>query len=520
MICVSIGRTRHKMMMMEIQLAAEAGAQLIELRLDFLARAIDLKRLLANKPCPMLATIRRREDGGRWSRSEDERQMLMRQAIVGGFDWVDVETDIADKVRRFGPVKRVVSYHNQRELPANLDEIYERMLRQDADVLKVAVRIDKPQDNWRLLRLMKQAKKPTIAIAMGDYGAPTRILAAKYGAPFTYAAFNKERGIAPGMFSLDEMREVYHFDSIDKLTQVFAVVGDPIAHSMSPIAHNAAFRHERINAVYIPMQVPRADFQDTLQTMAKVPIGGYSVTLPHKEAVYAIAVERDDIVVLTRAGNTLVPTPDGWKAYNTDYTAALAALRHAMSAMESGDSVAGRQVLLLGAGGTARTLAHGLHREGALVTIANRTWERGLALADEVGCRAADWNARNAQHCEIIINATPVGQHPDIDESPLHPSVFRPGLVVMDCVYNPETTMLIREARDRGCRVVTGVEMFVRQAAAQFQLFTGQRPPIEVMTNAVREHLSPVSARAALPIKVPEPEPDDIEEDLKRPLFE
>jgi 3-dehydroquinate dehydratase/shikimate dehydrogenase len=520
MICVSIGRTRHKMMMMEIKLAAEAGAQLIELRLDFLARAIDLKRLLADKPCPMMATIRRRDDGGRWSRSEDERQMLMRQAIVGGFDWVDIETDIADKVRRFGPVKRVVSYHNMREIPANLEEIFERMHHQDPDVLKVAVRIDKPQDNWKLLRLMKQAKRPTIALAMGDYGIPTRILAAKYGAPFTFAAFNKERGIAPGMLSFDEMRDVYHYDSIDKLTQVYAVVGDPIGHSLSPIAHNAAFRHARINAVYIPMQVPKGDFQDTLQAMAKVPISGYSVTLPHKELVNTIAVERDDIVVFTRAGNTLVGSPNGWKAYNTDYTAALQALRHAMADMESGDSVAGRQVLLLGAGGTARTLAHGLHREGALVIIANRTMEHGLTLADEVGCRAVDWNARNAQHCEIIINATPVGMHPNVDDSPLHPSVFRPGLVVMDCVYNPEMTMMLRQAKERSCRTVTGVEMFVRQAAAQFQLFTEEKPPLEVMAKAVRDHLSPVSARAALPIKVPEPEPDDIETDINRPLFE
>ena len=127
MICVSIGRTRHKMMIMECQMAQEAGAELIELRLDFLSRAIDLKRLLAVKKVPMIATIRRREDGGRWSKSEDERQMLMRLAIVGGFDWVDIETDIADKVKRFGKVKRVVSYHNPKEVPKNLEEIFEKM---------------------------------------------------------------------------------------------------------------------------------------------------------------------------------------------------------------------------------------------------------------------------------------------------------------------------------------------------------------------------------------------------------
>lgn len=513
MICVSIGRTRHKMMMMECQLAAEAGAELIELRLDFLSRAIDLKRLMANKSCPMMATIRRREDGGRWSKTEEERQMLMRLAIVGGFDWVDIETDIADKVRRFGSVKRVVSYHNPKEVPKNLEEIFEKMHHQDADVIKVAVRVDKPQDMWRVMRLMKHGKKPTISIAMGDYGVASRILGGKYGAPFTYAAFNKERGIAPGMFSFDEMRDIYHYDQINKDSKVFAVLGDPIQHSMSPIAHNAALRSSGINGVYIPLQVPAADFIDTLQVMRKVPINGYSVTMPHKEAAHDLATERDDIVKACKSANTLIPGEGGYHAYNTDYSAALGALRKVMAGMESGDSVHGRQVLILGAGGTARTLAHGLHREGALVIISNRTMEKGLGLADEIGCRAVDWNARNAQHCEIIINCTPIGQHPDVDESPLHPSVFRPGLVVMDCVYNPETTMMLRHARDRDCRIVTGVEMFIRQAAEQFKLFTGHDAPIEVMTDAVRRQISPVSPHPALPMKAPEPDLPDIEHD-------
>jgi 3-dehydroquinate dehydratase / shikimate dehydrogenase len=513
MICVSVGRTRHKMMMMESQLAAEAGAEMIELRLDFLSRAIDLKRLLADKRCPMVATIRRFEDGGRWTKSEDERQMLMRLAIVGGFDWIDIETDIADKIKRFGKVKRIVSYHNTKELPRNLEDIFEKMHHQDADVLKVAVRIDKPQDNWRVMRLMKHAKKPTVAIAMGDYGLPSRLLGAKYGAPFTYAAFNKERGIAPGMFSFDEMREVYHYDQINKDTKVFAVIGDPILHSMSPIAHNAGFRHAGINAVYIPIQVPRNDFVDTIQSFTKIPISGYSVTMPHKEAAHELGTERDAITQACKAGNTLIPGPHGWKTFNTDYHAALSALRNAMSGMESGDSVHGRMVLILGAGGVARTLAHGLHREGAVVTIANRSLEKGLGLADEIGCRAVDWNARNAQHPEIIINCTPIGQHPDVDDSPLHASVFRPNLVVMDCVYNPETTMMIREARDRNCRVVTGVEMFIRQAAEQFKLFTGVNAPVEVMTAAVRRQISPVSPHPALPLKASEPDIDDIEKD-------
>jgi 3-dehydroquinate dehydratase/shikimate dehydrogenase len=510
MICVTIGRTRHKMMMMEVQMAAQAGAELIELRLDFLARPIDYKRLLFNKPCPMMATIRRREDGGRWTRSEQERQQLLRQAIADDFDWVDLETDIADGIPRYGKVKRIVSFHSPKEMPKNLEEIYDRMQAQEADVLKLAVRAEKPQDNWRLLRLLKKASKPTLAIGLGDYGLPSRILGAKFGAPFTFAAFNKERGIAPGILSFEEMKEVYRYDAINSKTKVYAVIGDPIGHSLSPIAHNAALAALGMNAVYIPMQVPRADLVDTLQVMTKVPISGYSVTLPHKEAIVGLGTECDEIVQATKAGNTLIPKTGGFDVYNTDYAAALSALRHAMADMEAGAILAGRQVLILGAGGTARSLAHGLHREGALVIISNRTMDKGIALADEVGCRAVDWNARNAQHCEIIINSTPVGMHPNVDESPLHPSVFRPGLVVMDCVYNPETTLLIRQARERSCRVITGVDMFIRQAAEQFRLFTGTPAPIETMAQAVRAALSPVSQRPGIPFSSKEPQEPEI----------
>src|SRR4051812_36528269 len=126
-ICVVIGRTRHKMIQVEIQEAAKQGAKMIELRLDYLAKAPDFKRLLADKPCPLVATVRRPQDGGRWNRSEVDRQMLLRQAVVAGFDWVDLETDVAEVVRRFKNVKRIVSYHNLRDVPSDLEDIHAKM---------------------------------------------------------------------------------------------------------------------------------------------------------------------------------------------------------------------------------------------------------------------------------------------------------------------------------------------------------------------------------------------------------
>src|SRR4051812_30662108 len=155
--CAVIARTRHKMMQIEIQQAAKQGARLIELRLDFLAKAPDFKRLLADRPCPLVGTVRRPVDGGRWGGTEEERQVLLRQAIVAGFDFVDLETDIADKIPRFGKVKRIVSYHNLRETPDDLEDIYARMCKQDGDVLKIAVTAQQISDNLRVLRLMQDA---------------------------------------------------------------------------------------------------------------------------------------------------------------------------------------------------------------------------------------------------------------------------------------------------------------------------------------------------------------------------
>src|SRR6185312_2876174 len=153
--CAVIARTRHKMMQMEIQEACKQGARLIELRLDYLSKTPDFKRLLANKPCPMIATLRRPEDGGRWAHTEEERQVLLRHAIVAGFDYVDLETDIAEKIPRFGKVKRIISYHNLRELPDDLEGIYQEMCKQDPDVVKIAVTAQQTSDNLRVLALLR-----------------------------------------------------------------------------------------------------------------------------------------------------------------------------------------------------------------------------------------------------------------------------------------------------------------------------------------------------------------------------
>jgi 3-dehydroquinate dehydratase/shikimate dehydrogenase len=497
-ICVVIGRTRHKMMQIEIQEAARQGAEMIELRLDFLAKAPDFHRLLADKPCALAATVRRVQDGGRWAGPEENRLMLLRQAIVAGFDWVDLETDIANKVRRFGKVKRIISYHNLRGVPDDLEQIHEKMCQQDGDVVKLAVTAHHPTDNLRVLNLLKNPARPTIAFCMGELGFPSRFLGRRDGQPFTYAAFNKERGIAPGLPSFEEVKTLYRYEEINAATPIYGVIGDPVSHSLSPLIHNKALAHLGLPGLYLPFRVPRGELEEFHKAISDtLPVRGFSVTIPHKETALKIATQQDEGAAAVGAANTLVRSEGDWIAYNTDAQAALESLLANMPHHEDSlaPTVESLSVLLLGAGGVARAIAHTLHRAGALVTLSNRTQERGQKLAEEVGCRHVDWASRHKVLADLLVNCTSKGMHPNVDESPIHNSFLRPGLLVFETIYTPETTLLVKDARERGCHVMTGVDMFVRQAALQFSLFTGHDAPMALMNRIVRRALSPVSMR-------------------------
>jgi len=189
------------------------------------------------------------------------------------------------------------------------------------------------------------------------------------------------------------------------------------------------------------------------------------------------------------AANTLTFTPEGIAATNTDAAAAVESLQTSLGEQEQlvgGDGLGVKTALVLGAGGAARAVAFGLKSRGVDVTVASRTLDRARKMADEVGCKAIDWAARHRMPHDCVINATPIGMHPNVDQTPFDKDHFRPYMVVFDTVYNPENTLLIKEARAAGCRVVTGVDMFVRQAAIQFRTWHGTEPSLSVMREALK----------------------------------
>jgi 3-dehydroquinate dehydratase/shikimate dehydrogenase len=468
---------------------AENGVGLVELRLDFIQGDVEINRLLKDRPCPVVVTCRRRADGGRWEHSEDARLRLLRTAIVQGADYVDLEDDVAATVPRYGSTKRIVSHHDFHKTPADLTLLHKRLASMDADVVKIAAMANHPTDNLRMLQMVHASRLPTVGVCMGDIGVPTRILCGRAGAPFTFATLSDDRALAPGQIGWRQMRDVYRYDTIRPSTRIYGVVADPVAHSLSPVVHNAALAAAGIDAVYVPFRVPADQLDEFMAGAARWPLSGLSVTLPHKEAVLRHAARADALVTAIGAANTLSFGPNGIAAANTDATAAVESLVAGIQADEQpavGESLRVKTAIVLGAGGAARAVAFSLKQRGIEVTVASRTLERGRKIAAEVGCRAIDWAARHRMPYDCVVNATPIGMHPNVNDSPYDKEHLRPYMVVFDTVYNPENTLLIKEARSVGCRVVTGVDMFVRQAAIQFRIWHGAEPPPGVMRDALK----------------------------------
>ncbi len=493
LICVSIGRGRHKMMKAEHRHLVEQGVKLVEFRLDYIRRSINLKRLLRDRPCPVIATCRRREDGGQFEGSEADRVVLLRSAIVDGFDYVDIEEDIAGQIPRYGETKRIISYHNFQETPDDIEEIHRRMCGLDADVVKIATMANSPSDNLRVLRLCRDSKVPTVAFCMGEIGTPSRILCGRFGSPFTYATFHHERKLAPGQLSYKQMTEMYGYDRVDKETKFFGVIADPIGHSLSPLVHNNEIAKHGMNAIYIPFRVPREHLSAFIDGCHELGIRGLSVTIPHKESILRCCTSLDEDVAGIRAANTVVFDGQTTQAYNTDCKAAVTSLARAVGATDLKKPFAGKTAMILGSGGVAKAIGFGLNRGGASVTITGRNTKKTEELADHLKCKSLDWAIRQQVTTDILINCTPLGMHPNVDETPYARNHLKESTVVFDTVYNPEQTLFIKEAREQGCKVVSGVEMFVRQAALQFKLFTGVDANKKEMRREVKRAISAAS---------------------------
>ncbi|MFH1707516.1 MAG: shikimate dehydrogenase [Planctomycetota bacterium] len=457
---------------------AQGRCDIVELRIDHAAEPGEwLEAVVGGRTLPAIVTDRCPAEGGRSPRTQAERLDLLARAAAAGAEYIDCEYRALAELPVIPAATRVIgSYHDFKGCPDDLDRIFRSIEKSRADVVKVAVQAVRNGDNFRLFKAMRKVKKPVIGICMGPKGEMTRILGRRYGNILTYAADDDGTGTAPGQVTVRELREVYRYKSITPATRVFGVAGNPIGHSASPAIHNAAMEALGIDAVYVKFLVD--DMHAFMRAFRAAGFEGLSVTLPHKVALMECVDEVDELSRQAGAANTVFRKGKKLACTNTDIRAAVDRLA------DLAGGLTGKRVAVLGAGGAARGIVYGLRQGGADILIVNRTVSRAEELAATMGCRACGYPAFTGDGIDIVVNTTSVGMHPDIDASPVEAGVLRPGMIVFDAIYNPPDTKLIRMARDRGCRTLTGVDMFLAQGEEQFRIWFGRPAPQGVMAGA------------------------------------
>ena len=262
---------------------------------------------------------------------------------------------------------------------------------------------------------------------------------------------------------------------------LFCVFGDPVAHSLSPAMHNRAFAYSGYNGLYMAFKV--SDISQAIAGMRVLGIKGASITIPHKINVMGQIDEIDEMAKNIGAVNTVVNHNGVLKGYNTDCNGATTALLRKTE-------ISGRKIAILGAGGAARAIGFGIIAQGGSVTIYNRSKDRGEALADALNADFSPLMEAEKLNCDILINTTSVGMSPNVEASPISGEMLKPEMVVMDIVYNPIQTQLLKDAEKAGCTIIEGVDMFVFQGASQFELWTGKQAPVEIMKKTVLDAIN------------------------------
>lgn len=467
-----------------MDLAAET-ADIVEIRLDYISEFNngDLREIISRKKCPLIMTCRKREEGGRYAGSEERRIEILHRCVEFGADHVDIEMSsgrhaVEELIACRKDSKIILSYHNFNEMPADINGIYLQMKKLGADILKIAVMPKDLRDNLRMFALLEKAKeegRDFIGICMGALGEVSRILSLAYGAYLTFGSMEKGKESAPGQICCGILRDVYRVKELKPQTlSLYGLVGNPVSKSKGYILHNLCFREHRMNAVYLNFLV--SDIGEFVSAF-RDRLAGLSVTMPHKQEIMKYLDVVDEDAGRVGAVNTVAVKDGRLSGFNTD-------IEGAVEAVEEKARLYEKKVLMIGAGGVARAIGYGVLKKGAKLSIVNRTEEKGRRLAADLGCEFLRMEDVRWDAVEILINATSIGMSPDIDRSPVESDVLK-DMVVFDTVYNPSQTRLLKEAARNGCETVSGIEMFVNQAARQFLLWTGKNCNKELMKKAV-----------------------------------
>jgi 3-dehydroquinate dehydratase/shikimate dehydrogenase len=447
-----------------IQMSGEANG--VELRLD-LFQSLDLTaihELMQKSTLPVMLTLRRKDQGGGFSGTEEKRLDLLEQLCALQPAYVDLEWDISPAYRKklfekFPSIQFLSSYHDFERTP-DLEALLNKMRTPHTHYYKIATTAQSTLDALRMLLFIQEKKRLGVAMigmSMGERGVVTRILGPIFGNAWTYATLNAEAKTASGQLTLDSLLHIYRYRALNPGTAIYALIGDPVDKSAGHIVHNAVMEKLKIDAVYVKMVLDKEELAPFFSFVKSMPFEGLSVTMPLKEAVLPFLDEQEEDVKTIGSSNTLLLKKGRALGFNTDGKGAL-------DAIEAKGKVKGKRLVVLGSGGTAKAIVFEALRRGANVCVINRSAEKAKELAHALGCQGGGVDLLPKTY-DLLINCTP--------EAFL--SSIIPGSLVMDCVYVPKNTPFLLAAAAQGCSLVYGCEMFINQAVAQCLIWYGKK---------------------------------------------
>lgn len=507
LVCASLTARVPREMAAEVAAAAALGADVAELQvgcLDSFEPCRDLPVLLAQpRSLPVIVTYRPNWEGGQYAGEDEPRFEALLLAMELGAEYVDVEFKVADKFMKYLSGKKpqncklIISAYDYKTTPSvhELLNLVAQIRATGADIVKIETTAADIVDTSRMFQVLAHCHEkqvPIIGLVRKEHGFISRIICAKYGGYLTFASLENGKESTTEQPTVADLINKYKIRQIGPDTKVFGIIGNPVSHSKSPIVQNQAFRSVGFDAVFLPFLSD--DLVKFLCTFSAPDYAGFSCTMPHKETALRCCDDVDPIARDIGAINTIIRRPDGkLVGYNTDYSGAISAIEDGIRASQPTDSItsplAGRLFVVIGAGGAGKALAYGAKEKGARVVIANRTFARAQELAHIIGGTALTLSELESYHPEkgmILANATSVGMHPNVDETPLSKRALKSYAVVFDAVFVPRETRLLREAAACGATVIDGLEMLIRLVMVQFKLFTGgMTAPERLMREAI-----------------------------------
>ncbi|MFZ0389228.1 MAG: type I 3-dehydroquinate dehydratase [Calditrichia bacterium] len=465
------------------QLAAGCrSADLVELRLDYLP-FFPLQQLRSTFRQPLILTWRSPQQGGFCSIDLRQRIILFRKALQTGMDYLDVEWEQADLILPQLPAGArshlILSCHTEVTDPARLQGMLEQMLQVPAAVYKLvftAAHLNHSILALQLLKSFREQRKPLVIHAMGEAGMPSRLLGALQGNFWTYVSVEVKSETAAGQFTLQQLRDVYRLPQKNSRTRLFGLLGYPLNQSRGWQLHNRLLNRFCEPDFGLYFNLPGKNLPEIWPVWAER-MDGFSITMPHKAWITAMLQRLSPAVARSGVCNTVVKHNQHWYGFNTDFMALYRILAPHREQLADG-------VLVYGTGATAVSAISALQQMGIKqIKVSGRNRETGQRLAQRFGISYLMPGEAPAVPPGGFIQATPVGMAPAVEAVPAIAAFLQPGCLVLDCIYNPPETALLKKAAERGCRTISGVEMFLQQAVYQFRLFTG----LEIPPEAVRE---------------------------------